>query len=88
MDKENLINYAIEERIRCIITEEVNKEINKKVDNFRKELEDRKDKYIAEVIKGIKIEHEQDHYNNMINYRVTFENIYRIEEVQDERNKF
>lgn len=76
----NTIEDAIKECVRSMITEEVNKEIDKKVENFRKELEDRKDKYIAEVIKGIKIIHEQDIDNNMTNYRVIFENIYRREE--------
>lgn len=79
MDRVNKIEDAIKECVRSMITEEVNKEIDKKVENFRKELEDRKDRYITEVIKGIKIMHEQDS-NNMINYRVIFENIYRREE--------
>lgn len=79
---DNLIEFGIKTNIECLIRENVNDEIEKKVQAFRKELEDRKDKYIAEVMKGIRIIHEREHGSMSTNYKVIFENIYRVEDKQ------
>ena len=76
---EDLIEFGIKTNVECIIRETVKREIDQKVEEFRRELEDRKDNYIAEVMKGIRIIHERDIKSSTINYKVIFENIYRID---------
>lgn len=84
--KEDLIEFGIKTNVECIIREKVNEEINEEVEKFRRKLEDRKDDYIAEVMKGIRIVHERDIGSMGINYKVIFENVYRLEErKKDER---
>lgn len=65
--------------IRKQISKEIDEEINEKVQDFLYELTYRKDKYIAEVMKGIRIVHEQDPMTMNQNYRIIFENIVRLE---------
>ena len=65
--------------IKSIVSEKIDEEIEQKVNNFKKELEDRKDNYIAEIMKGIRVYHERDTMSMGINYKIIFENIYRIE---------
>ena len=43
-------------------------------------LEDRKDDYVAEVMRGIRIMHEREMGSKCVNYKVVFENVYRREE--------
>lgn len=76
---EDIIEYRIKEIILKNVQEKVDNEINKEVEKFRKKLEDRKDNFISEVIKGIRIYHEQEMNGMGINYKIVFENIYRIE---------
>lgn len=77
---EDLIEFQIKTNVECLIRETVNNEIDKKVEEIRKQLEDRKDKYIAEVMKGIRIVHERDVGSLGVNYKIVFENIYKIEQ--------
>lgn len=76
--KEDLIEFGIKTNVECIIREKVNEEIDEEVKKFRRKLEDRKDDYIAEVMKGIRIIHEREMHNEAINYKVIFENVYRL----------
>lgn len=76
---EDYIEFGIKCSVKQIITEKVQEEIDKKVEQFRTELEDRKDNYIAEVMKGIRIYHERDMGSIGINYKIVFENVYRID---------
>ena len=57
----------------------IDEEIARKVEQFKRQLEDRKDNYIAEVMKGIRVYHEQSDREMCMNYRIIFENTYRIE---------
>ena len=54
-------------------------EIENKTEEFHRSLVDRKDKYIAEVMKGIRVFSTQNNPDGFINYRIQFENIERIE---------
>lgn len=65
--------------IRKQISKEIDEEINEKVQDFLYELTDRKDKYISEIMKGIRIVHEKDPMTMNTNYRIIFENIVRLE---------
>lgn len=80
--EEQFIEEILKKNIKAIISEKIGNEIKQKVENFRIELEDRKDNYIAEVMKGIRIYHERDMNSMAINYKIVFENIYRIENKQ------
>lgn len=70
----------IKEQVKNVISVRIDIEIERQVEKFRKKLEDRKDDYIAEVLKGIRIYHERDMHYERMNYKITFENIYRLEE--------
>lgn len=80
--EEQFIEEILKKNIKAIISRKIDNEIKQKVENFRIELEDRKDNYIAEVMKGIRIYHERDMNSMAINYKIVFENIYRIENKQ------
>ena len=68
------IKKAIEEQIRTGIEKEIDEEVKK----FRKILTDRKDQYVGMIIRGISIYHEQ--LLNGVNYKITFQNINKVEE--------
>ena len=76
---EDYIEFGIKCSVKQIITEKVQEEIDKKVEQFRTELEDKKDNYISEIMKGIRIYHERDMGSMGINYKIVFENVYRID---------
>lgn len=76
---EEFIENGIKLSVKQIVSETIQQEIDKKVENFKRELEDRKDNYIAEVMKGIRIYHEKEMQGMGINYRIIFENVTRLE---------
>ena len=76
---EEFIENGIKLSIKQIVSESIQQEIDKKVENFKRELEDRKDNYISEVMKRIRIYHEREMQGMGINYRIIFENITRLE---------
>lgn len=78
--EDEIIKRGIQISIKEIVKSKIDKEIDKKVEQFRRELEDRKDNYIAEIMKGIRIYHERDIGSMGMNYKIIFENIYRLEE--------
>lgn len=77
--EEQILEEILKKNIKSIVSEKIDEEIEQKVNNFKKELEDRKDNYIAEIMKGIRVYHERDIRSMGINYKIIFENIYRIE---------
>ena len=72
---ENIIKQTIKEQI----SKQIDKEIQEKVEKFANELTCRKDDYIAEVMKGIRIYHERDIGSMNIKYKIIFEIKYKIE---------
>ena len=70
---EQILILEVENNIRINIENEIEKEVEK----FRRKLEDRKDQYIVEVMKGIRIAHERN--MNSITYRIIFENVTKLE---------
>ena len=74
-----ILGEFIKHNIEEIISNRVDEEIEKKVEDFRYDLESRKDNYIAEIMKGIRIYHERDQYSNGINYKIIFENVVKVE---------
>lgn len=71
------IEKCIKNVVEKLIIKEIDEEIENKVKKFKHELEDRKDRYIAEVMKGIRILHERN--MNGMDYKIIFENVYRME---------
>lgn len=79
MEFKEFIEESIKEQIKTRIEEEIEKEVEK----FRQILTHRKDQYIGAIMQGISIMHE--HYENRIHYRITFENIDRIDRLEEYR---
>lgn len=77
------LEEVIKKEVKTIVSDKIQEEIDEEVLKFRNKLMDRKDEYIAEVMKGIRIFHERDINSLGMNYRVIFENIYRIENKGD-----
>ena len=72
------IEKAIKQSVEELISEELDKEIEKRTIEFHKELVSRKDRYIAEVMKGIRIVHEYNAPQMCDDYRILFLNKYEV----------
>lgn len=70
------IAKAIEQSVEKLISQEIDKEIARFTEEFYRELTSRKDKYIAEVMKGIRIVHENNPQQMCTDYRILFVNKY------------
>lgn len=68
----------IKREVEKLISESVDKEIEDRVIAFHKELTERKDQYIAEVMKGIRIAHEYNPETMNVDYRIMFINRYEV----------
>lgn len=79
MNSEDYILNKIKESIKELIEEEVNKKIDEQVEQFKRQLIDNKDKYIAEIMKGIRIFAEMQNPEHCPRFKIEFENIYKIE---------
>ena len=77
---------AIKREVEKLISESVDKEIENRTIAFHKELTERKDRYIAEVMKGIRIAHEYNPQTMSMDYRIMFINRYAVEP-QTERSE-
>lgn len=70
---------VIKSEVERIISERIDKEIEDRTIAFHKELTERKDEYIAEVMKGIRIAHEYNPEDMYMDYRIMFVNRYAVE---------
>lgn len=77
---EEHLEEILKKQVESYVSEKIQKEIDKKVEEYYKELTYRKDEYIAEVMKGIRILHEKDQFSLGINYKIIFENIVELKE--------
>lgn len=75
IDFETIMKKQIEQ----IANEEIEKMIREKVNQFNRELLSKKDKYITELMKGIRIYSEQQTVDKIPRYLITVENTYKIE---------
>ena len=73
--KEVFIENAIKDSVEKLVKDNIENAIEEKVKEFREELEYNKDRYIAEVMKGIRIYHEREKGTRTMNYMITFENV-------------
>lgn len=75
IDFETIMKKQIEQ----IANDEIEKMIREKVNQFNRELLSKKDNYITELMKSIRIFSEQQTIDNIPRYLITIENTYRIE---------
>ena len=75
------INFEtiMKKQIEQIANDEIEKMIREKVNQFNRELLSKKDNYIVELMKSIRIFSEQKTIDNMPRYLITIENTYKIE---------
>lgn len=75
----NNISIPIEEMLKKVVKEKISEEIDKEIENkvkiFHREMVSRKDKYISEIMSGIRMIHEQNPMDLSMNYKIIFENI-------------
>lgn len=74
----------IKREVERQISERLDEEIAERTIAFHKELTDRKDQYIAEVMKGIRIAHEYNPKNMYMDYRIMFINRYEVKRKESE----
>lgn len=73
------IETMLKKNLEQIANDEIDEMIRKEVEEFKYKLLSKKDTYIAELMKSIRIFSEQKTIDNMPRYLITVENIYRIE---------
>lgn len=78
-NKDLYIDKYLKDSLHNLIAMSVDEEINKKVKEFENQLIDKRNQYIAEIMKGIQILHGQEPTLNSMTYKIIFENIQRIE---------
>lgn len=75
IDFETIMKKQIEQ----IANDEIEKMIREKVNQFNRELLSKKDEYVTELMKSIRIYSEQQTIDHIPRYLITIENTYRIE---------
>lgn len=73
--KEEFIENAIKDSVEKLVSANIENAIEEKVKEFREELEYNKDRYIAEVMKGIRIYHKREIGTRTMDYKIIFENV-------------
>lgn len=76
---DDFIIAAIKDHVEELISDDIEACIDKEVEAFRRYLVDNKERYIAEVMKGISILHNQDIGTHSMTYKIIFENVTRLE---------
>lgn len=76
IDFETIMKKQIEQ----IANDEIEKMIGEKVNEFNRELLSKKDNYITELMKSIRIFSEQQTIDHIPRYLITVENTYKIKE--------
>lgn len=71
---------TMKKQLEQIVSNEIEKMIREKVNELNRKLLSRKDTYIAELMKSIRIFSEQQTIDHIPRYLITVENTYRIEE--------
>ena len=77
--EEKFLGEMLKKNMEQIVRAKVEEEIKQEVEKFVYKLESRKDEFIAEIMKGIRIYHERDNGSLGMNYKIIFENIVKLE---------
>lgn len=81
--EENYLEDTLKISLKNMIEHKVQKEIDEEVEKFRERLESRKDDYIAEIMKGIRIYHEYNDIEHCVNYKIIFENVVTVKKEEE-----
>ena len=79
MNENDMLEEMIKINLKQLIEHKVNIEIEETVYKLKEKLENRKDEYIAEIMKGIRFHHEYNDIEHCMNYKIIFENVTRVE---------
>ena len=75
-------HIPVEEILKRIVQENIEEKIDNLIETetkrFHNILVNRKDDYISEIMKGIRILREQDPETLGMNYRIEFQNIFKV----------
>lgn len=85
--RRNKMEEIIKKAVKNEISNKIDEMITSETQRFYNKLTDMKDEYIAEIMRGIRICHERDEMGYMINYRIVFENIVRLENKIQQESK-
>lgn len=81
------IEEYLKNALESLITFDLDLEIDRKVEEFRNQLIDRRDQYIVEIMKQIRILHSQNIKDNSMDYKIIFENITKSENEVENGNQ-
>lgn len=81
------IEEYLKKALESLITFDLDLEIDRKVEEFRNQLIDRRDQYIAEIMKQIRILHSQNIKDNSMDYKIIFENVTKRESEVENGNQ-
>ena len=73
-----MIEQMLIDAVENCISERIDEEIKRKTNEFYNTLVARKDKYIAEVMSGIRICHENNPETMSVDYKILFINKYEV----------
>lgn len=73
------IETILKKNLEQIANDEIDEMIRKEVEEFKYKLLSKKDAYITELMRSIRIFSEQKTIDNMPRYLITIENTYRME---------
>lgn len=79
--EERYLESILKQEVERLVKINIENEIKEKVTQFERDLLDRKDKYTADVMKGIRILHERNMEG--MTYKIIFENTQKIEMPQE-----
>lgn len=69
----------MKEQLKQVVSNEIDKLIHDEVDKFYRKLSFKKDEYIAELMKSIRIYTQQESMDYVPRYKIIIENTYKLE---------
>lgn len=80
-----MIEQMLIDAVENCISEKIDEEIKSKTNEFYNMLVARKDKYIAEVMSGIRICHENNPETMCVDYKIMFINKYEVTRKREDK---
>ena len=80
-----MIEQMLIDAVENCISERIDEEIKSKTNEFYNTLVARKDKYIAEVMNGIRICHENNPETMCVDYKIMFINKYEVTREREDK---
>lgn len=79
-----MIEQMLIDAVKNYISERIDEEIKSKTNEFYNTLVARKDKYIVEIMSGIRMYHESNPENMYMDYRIMFINKYKVTQKRED----